>query len=426
MQNRTLQTLLALLLGIAAAQTPVQLCDVQEYSFAYCLSSQDLGPGNAGGTANSLEECARFCRRNGSDRSRYFWIGLAGGSFNCECSPAIRAGADPVDPALCNRPCPGNPDQICGGVGVGSLYVQNCFDPNPNQAQVAAGNGDTYNYAGCFDGQFLPRYQGATGPVSTLEDCASFCRSFQAFGVADAANGPNVCSCSRSNPEDRYKAADVRCTAQCAGNDGQRCGGTDGLNLYVLPGEAVSPASRVCTSVTTTSTTTVTNTATATATAPEGTVTSVCARSTITATGKASTTTITVVPTKRYTSTCYRTTTKTVSSKCRPPKSRYARETGSLVARQDPAGTCTISNGQVTFVTTTTTVTPITVTATPPDVTVCSTSTVTVTSTPTSTVTTTNTKSPVKKYYTTTSTKTVTTTKYPKNAPTCKKKGYGY
>lgn len=35
MQNRTLQTLLALLLGIAAAQTPVQLCDVQEYSFAY-------------------------------------------------------------------------------------------------------------------------------------------------------------------------------------------------------------------------------------------------------------------------------------------------------------------------------------------------------------------------------------------------------
>ncbi|CAK1366545.1 unnamed protein product [Cercospora beticola] len=353
---------------------------------------------------------------------RYFWIGSPAGSFNCECSPTIRAGADPVDPALCNRPCPGNPNQICGGVGVGSLYVQNCFNPNPNQAQVR-GVGVIYNYAGCFEGQSIPGLQRPE-TASTLEECASFCGNFGApvFGMAVGSTGPGVCSCG-GVPGDRYQAADVRCTAPCTSNDEQRCGGTNGLNLYALPGVAVSTASRVCTSVTTTSTTTVTNTATATATAPEGTVTNVCARSTITATGKASTTTITVVPTKRYTSTCYRTTTKTVSSKCRPPKSRYARETAPLVARQDPE-TCTISNGQVTVTTTTTTVTPITVTATPPDVTVCSTSTVTVTKTPTSTVTKTNTKSPVKKYYTTTSMKTVTTTKYPKYAPTCKKKRY--
>ncbi|PIA89107.1 hypothetical protein CB0940_06713 [Cercospora beticola] len=432
--------------GTAAAQA-VQPCDVRDYSFAYCLPTNDgLGPGNFGTfppNGNTLDACAEYCK---VDRYPYFLYGsIDQGVPYCYCSPSILS-VDPVDPARCNQPCPGNPTEICRGEGVGSLYVNNCFEPNPNTAVVGP-----FGYIGCFDGVVEDTLLDLLGPIvnagesASLEQCRSKCSGelfvnvgYFAIQRSDSSGSPGArCACGEELNPERYEAADSRCTAPCPSGGGFCGNPTNGVNVYSQSAAPFVAASRSCTSLVTTSTTTPaeligteTATSTTTTTVDQPAVTSTCATSTATAT-QASTVTAstTVTVAKPKTSTCYRTVTRTITSTCRPPKTRYARDSDhvSIFARQNAdVGTCTVSNGEVTtstisfFVTTSTTTA--TITATRPADVICNTATSTITVTNPTTTTTTATVTKKGKTITTTKKKTVTATKYPRHAPTCKKK----
>ncbi|KAF2207063.1 hypothetical protein CERZMDRAFT_107903 [Cercospora zeae-maydis SCOH1-5] len=465
---------IAAFLGTAAAQA-VQPCDVRDYSFAYCLSDDGLGLGNVGFLlgpgVRTLEGCAGNCK---DENSRYFWYGISDTEPLCICSPSVNS-MDPADPALCNTPCPDNPNQICGGQRVGSLYVNNCFEPNPNVATL----GDfAYDY--CVDGvigETLNTVRDSTnvGFNASLIQCAGFCRRFGYFAIqsAETPEGPGAaCVCGESIVRARYEPADSRCTAACPSGGGFCGNPTNGVNVYVQSTVPFTPASRSCTSLVTTTvsrtttrvTNTVTETSTETATLEQSTVTSTCATSITTATVKPTmTATTTKTVTKSHVSTCYKTTTRTVTSSCLPPKpkTRYARdeEHGMILARQEltPVRSCTVSsqhpsqrenmrkspalthsilsweqvsNGRVIFESTstrsisrsTTETETITTTTTTDPVVVCVTSSSTITVTSPAQTTETVTSTHQAKPRTTTVTKTVTSTKYPRHAKTCKAK----
>eukprot|EP01064_Diplonema_japonicum_P006538 TRINITY_DN1438_c0_g1_i1.p1 TRINITY_DN1438_c0_g1~~TRINITY_DN1438_c0_g1_i1.p1 ORF type:complete len:208 (+),score=38.61 TRINITY_DN1438_c0_g1_i1:824-1447(+) len=57
---------------------------------------------------NTVEECIKTCQHNG-----HVIAGLQYG-WQCWCSDSL-VGAEPADSSRCNKPCTGNPSEICGG-----------------------------------------------------------------------------------------------------------------------------------------------------------------------------------------------------------------------------------------------------------------------------------------------------------------------
>jgi glucan endo-1,3-alpha-glucosidase len=72
-----------------------------------------------GTAAMSVEECARRCAANTVDQPGKQYFAVTSGTCFCSDAPP---GAAPVEDAECNRRCPGNYGEVCGGRWRNSVY----------------------------------------------------------------------------------------------------------------------------------------------------------------------------------------------------------------------------------------------------------------------------------------------------------------
>lgn len=78
-----------------------------------------------------------------------------------------------------------------------------------------------------------------TGASITVESCAAFCQGFKYFGLEYAGE----CYCSNTIASTGVPATDGRCSMACNGNAAELCGGSYGLNLYLLSPPSTSTTS---------------------------------------------------------------------------------------------------------------------------------------------------------------------------------------
>jgi hypothetical protein len=155
--------------------------------------------------------------------------------------------------------CKGNNSEYCGAGNYGQVYQLNGIKPSQSSFSVASTIGSPttnsivsatvstfpislsgYTYLGCYnethDRRALNRKQGG-GSSNTLNSCASFCLGYNYFGVEFGSE----CYCGDEiyvNSINQY--SEVGCSANCAGNSSQKCGGPDFLNIYYVNATTVS------------------------------------------------------------------------------------------------------------------------------------------------------------------------------------------
>ncbi|KAL8800148.1 MAG: hypothetical protein Q9182_005386 [Xanthomendoza sp. 2 TL-2023] len=128
------------------------------------------------------------------------------------------SGTSPGTPALgsnCNRPCPANPSQICGGPGYGSVYLDQSFqnDTSPASIGVAAnyrgGPGTCGGTAGGYSvyknirlqGCYIPRQPGTAAGLTYVapSNAGGACTDPVCYGAAGAPASSTVTSSAVSS-----------------------------------------------------------------------------------------------------------------------------------------------------------------------------------------------------------------------------------
>ncbi|KAL2060629.1 hypothetical protein VTL71DRAFT_9270 [Oculimacula yallundae] len=162
---------------------------------------------NVGG--NTVEICTAACAAAG--------FSLAGMEFGsqCFCDNAISGAGVLADPATCNKACPGNPLEICGGGDRLSVYkvtptwqTVGCYTDTTNARTLSA----SYNIAG-----------------NTNEKCQAACQA-GGFKYSGTEFG-NQCFCGNSIAPTGQVTGD--CLTPCQGDATSKCGGINRLSLNV-------------------------------------------------------------------------------------------------------------------------------------------------------------------------------------------------
>ncbi|KAF4970424.1 hypothetical protein FSARC_2544 [Fusarium sarcochroum] len=100
----------------------------------------------------------------------------------------------------------------------------------------------TWNFQGCWTEGFLIRALNSKAYASddmTLESCAAYCSNFNYFGTENGRE----CYCGNQLNFGSYQAPNQKdCSATCAGDNTDYCGGTLRLQLYKVGGKSVTPA----------------------------------------------------------------------------------------------------------------------------------------------------------------------------------------
>ncbi|KAL8994497.1 MAG: hypothetical protein Q9169_005551 [Polycauliona sp. 2 TL-2023] len=171
-----------------------------------------------GGTANlTVDICTTACRAHG------FRLSMLYAAVECWCSPQIPYPLPPLSAdtsggngayggtspgtasagSNCNRQCPANNTQICGGNSYGSVYADLSFVNDTSPATIGAAA--NFGYFGCYTNS-----GGGPGFIQihspTLESCQSYCGNLgYAFAVRNNVdspptllNQPNNCQCGPS------------------------------------------------------------------------------------------------------------------------------------------------------------------------------------------------------------------------------------
>lgn len=195
----------------------------------------------------TVEYCQSWCTKRG-----YPYSGLQNAN-QCYCDLIVNPSVVYVDQTDmtkgCNRVCPGNRSEICGGAFFVSIYKNNDpnFKPTTNQAKsviqltvpVAPFN---KTYVGCATEGTNGRALNGTRLVAddmTLAKCAGLAASnnYAYYGLENV----NECYAGNglaSGAKIVDTATDVsksRCTRRCAGDFSQICGDSGALSVYTNP-----------------------------------------------------------------------------------------------------------------------------------------------------------------------------------------------
>ncbi|KAF6787081.1 fungistatic metabolite [Colletotrichum sojae] len=259
----------------------------------------------------TVANCVAACsgRRN-------TYAGLEYGG-ECWCGNALAEGAVPADNAAeCSMPCADNSTEYCGGPSRLNLYRLEGDFPEPTTTSAAVTGTETTSavptatapsnervgdwlFQGCFtegDGvRALPARTYANDSM-TLESCGAFCEGLQYFGTEYGRE----CWCGAELDASSTEAPLSDCSFPCAGDDTQRCGAGNRLQVYLYSPEGAA------TSAAPTTEASATETATAT---PEFPTASVPANGT-----SGSQTAVTVTPTEEPATTTLAPTTLEVST----------------------------------------------------------------------------------------------------------------
>jgi hypothetical protein len=142
----------------------------------------------------------------------------------CYCADEINPTAFVApDSSVCDMPCLGNTDEICGGMSTINIYgaPAGTTDPTPESP---------YELTGCFaepaGARGLPQLYASTKMTVAL--CHQTC-SLAGYTYAGLEYSTE-CWCG--NEIAALEPAEGSCTAACAGDATQTCGGNNALQLY--------------------------------------------------------------------------------------------------------------------------------------------------------------------------------------------------
>jgi hypothetical protein len=199
---------------------------INGYKYLGCYS--DNVPGRVltdSQTANdqmTVQSCIAFC--NGTN-----YAGLEYGR-ECYCGNTLLAASTNQSASDCSTPCKGDSSEICGNGNRLSLYVKTTVVPGWTSLGC---------YTDAIDGKrVLTAASTTSGTSMTYGSCASFCSSYQYFGVE--YGGECYCGNSFTNPTTQSDAS--ACNMACSGDSTQTCGGPSRMNLFKAGTTVQGPA----------------------------------------------------------------------------------------------------------------------------------------------------------------------------------------
>ena len=175
----------------------------------------------------SVESCRKFCEDNN------FWMFGVEAGRECFCGKYIGFGATLLPTSdICDMPCTGNNQQMCGGWGRVSIY--NITD---YKGATAPGQVGSYNWKSCYmepmEERALPTLVMADDNM-TVDKCMTACGAsgFKYCGLEYGREcwGGNTLDPNLSMANDPSCA--MQCDYPCPGNKNQMCGGRATLAVY--------------------------------------------------------------------------------------------------------------------------------------------------------------------------------------------------
>ncbi|KAF9875011.1 WSC domain-containing protein [Colletotrichum karsti] len=185
----------------------------------------------------------------------------------CWCGDSLGVGAIPAAAADCSMPCSGNSSEYCGGPSRLNLYKLDGNLPVPTSS-VPTGTEPTdtatatatptstappanervgdWLFQGCFtEGQGVRALPARTyaNDSMTLESCGSFCAGLKYFGTEYGRE----CWCGEAIDATSVEAPLTDCSFPCAGDNTQKCGAGDRLQVYMFSPEGVSTTTAAAT-----------------------------------------------------------------------------------------------------------------------------------------------------------------------------------
>lgn len=171
----------------------------------------------------TLELCRDFCKTN-------FYFGVENG-YDCYCGnshPLLNIVKDEE----CNKPCPGDEGEFCGGFRRLQIYSAE-FSPYINFSADADGTcyKNSNGKAALIDNTDEPN------DSLTKESCDEACNDlgYKLFGLE---NG-NICACGNQVTSKSSVAARVKCAQKhCTGDSSEDCGGSKFMLVYPVTKES--------------------------------------------------------------------------------------------------------------------------------------------------------------------------------------------
>ncbi|KUJ19894.1 WSC-domain-containing protein [Mollisia scopiformis] len=232
-----------------APSIPKTLAGGWQYAGCYSDSATArvlVGKTSAGSTI-SLDTCATFC-------SAYSFFGVEYAD-ECYCSNTLATSSVLHADTDCSMNCAANQSEFCGAGSRLSLYYKNgttiaapssTTSTNIALTGTATGSSTTnspvassipnssFMTLGCYtDNTVTSRalVGAATASASmTLEFCAAYCANYKYFGVEYG----DECYCGNALATTTSPATDGRCSMSCASNSAEICGGSYGMNIYLV------------------------------------------------------------------------------------------------------------------------------------------------------------------------------------------------
>ncbi|XP_075237841.1 uncharacterized protein LOC142334050 isoform X2 [Lycorma delicatula] len=170
---------------------------------------------------NSPNVCIKLCNSKG--------FAYAGMQYESECFcdnllPSFKQRAEESD---CNKPCPGNRNDKCGGDWRLSVYKTGLQEANSNHEEL--------EYVGCFiddnpENRFLNGHHEDFHNVLTPHFCVGLCYR---LGFLYAGLQYNIqCFCGDRHPFSEVMVDDSQCSKTCPGDKSKKCGGDWRLSIY--------------------------------------------------------------------------------------------------------------------------------------------------------------------------------------------------
>ncbi|KAG8847181.1 hypothetical protein FRB91_012037 [Serendipita sp. 411] len=176
-------------------------------------------------------KCQSLCENAG--------FNLAGVEYarECYCGNTIMGNNRPQS-GICNKPCTGNEDQICGGADAINIYVKDSFQYTVGPASVL-NSYKGYSKTQCWQDHASRRLlkQSPATPISydsmTVQKCIDGCAA-AGFSSAGVEYG-GECYCDNVTYPPGQSQDMSECNMACTGDASEICGGPDRILIYYKP-----------------------------------------------------------------------------------------------------------------------------------------------------------------------------------------------
>ncbi|CAM9784272.1 unnamed protein product [Pylaiella littoralis] len=144
------------------------------------------------------------------------------------------------DSSACTMDCAGTEGEICGGNDAITVYeIEPIVVPTP--APETVGGGDGYFSLGCAADSKSARVM-EVGPISetsmSAEICLGICLALDPTYTHFGTEFGNECFCTGDLGTTSDTSA---CTMDCAGTEGEICGGSDAISVYEIDAPVTTP-----------------------------------------------------------------------------------------------------------------------------------------------------------------------------------------